>query len=208
MLYQKYQQLVQKYGWAVKYWPQWCAKEKSANEREKIVIGMILVQRTSWHNANLALNNLKKANLLSLNKIVRLKNLDRLAVLLRPAGFYSVKPRRLYDLSCFVLENGGIERLMREEITDLRQKLLNLKGIGLETADTILLYALDKPVFIIDEYTRRWVVKEKLANEKDYLKLQSFFEKNLPKDLNVYQNFHTLMIVDQKGPERSRMEIV
>ncbi|MFH1840935.1 MAG: endonuclease [Candidatus Shapirobacteria bacterium] len=208
MLFDCYQQLLQEYGEGVRYWPQWCAKKKSPAEREKIIIGMILVQRTSWHNANLALKNLKKTSLLSLKKIAGLKNLDHLTALCRPAGFYSVKPCRLYDLSCFILENGGIEKLLEEKAVNLRKRLLNLKGIGPETADTILLYALDKPVFIIDEYTRRWVVKEKLTDEKDYLKLQSFFERNLPKDLVVYQNFHALIIVAQKGPAKSIMEIV
>lgn len=208
MLINYYRWLVRKYGEGARYWPQWCAKKKSLAEREKIIIGMILVQRTSWHNANLALKNLKKANLLSIRKIAHLKDLNQLTQLIRPAGFYSVKPRRLYDLSCFILESEGVNGLLDKKASDLRQELLNLKGIGQETADTILLYALDKPVFIIDEYTRRWVVKEKLASEKDYLKLQSFFEKNLPKDLEIYRDMHVLIIVDQKGLIKSMMEIV
>jgi endonuclease-3 related protein len=207
-LYQNYQELSEKHGGAIKYWPQWCAKEKSLAEREKIIIGMVLVQRTSWHNADLALRNLKQANFLALGKIAGLKNLDYLTELICPTGFYQSKPQRLYDLCCFIEKIGGVDRALTQKISWLRWKLLTLKGIGPETADTILLYALDKPVFIIDEYTRRWVTKEKLTNEKDYSKLQNFFEKNLPKDLTVYQNFHVLMIVDQKGSAKSIMEII
>jgi endonuclease-3 related protein len=203
-----YRELVQKYGEPVKYWPQWCARQKSIAEREKIIIGMILVQRTTWHNADLALKNLKQAGLLALGEIAKLKNLDYLTELIRPAGFYQVKPRRLADLSRLVTIEGGVKKLMRLETENVRQKLLRLKGLGPETADTILLYALDKPVFVVDEYTKRWVASNKITQEKDYAKLQDFFEKKLPRDLAIYQNFHALIIVDQKGPERSAMEIL
>ena len=97
---------------------------------------------------------------------------------------------------------------MEEDLGVARNKLLDLYGIGPETADTILLYALDKPVFIIDEYTRRWVEKEGLIKEKDYSKLQQFFHINLKSNLNNYQNFHTLIIVSQRGREKSVMEVV
>ncbi|OGM12834.1 hypothetical protein A3A76_01080 [Candidatus Woesebacteria bacterium RIFCSPLOWO2_01_FULL_39_23] len=207
-IYQHYQQLLQEYGDPVNYWPQWCAKSKSTEEREKVIIGMVLVQRTSWHNADIALKNLKKENLLSIDGIAKLKNLDQLTQLIRPAGFYQSKPQRLFDICTFVVNQGGIKGLMKKDVKDIRQWLLNIKGVGQETADTILLYALDKPVFIIDEYTRRWVEKEGLIKEKDYSKLQQFFHINLKSNLNNYQNFHTLIIVSQRGREKSVMEVV
>ncbi len=86
-LHQYYEQLFNEYGTPINYWPQWCAKEKSTKEREKIIIGMILVQRTNWHNANIALKNLKKEGLLSVEKIAKLKNLEKLTQLIRSAGF-------------------------------------------------------------------------------------------------------------------------
>lgn len=207
-LFQHYQQLLQGYGNPAKYWPQWCAKTKSVKEREKIIIGMILVQRTSWHNANIALKNLKKENLLSAKRISELKSLDELIRLIRPAGFYQSKPQRLFDVCEFVTNRGGVVGLMKREASALRSALLKTKGVGQETADTILLYALDKPIFVIDEYTRRWTEINRLTPEKDYLKLQQFFHRNLDPDLTVYQNFHTLIIVCQKGVDKSVMEVV
>lgn len=207
-LHKNYQQLLQEYGDPIKYWPQWCAKSKSIKEREKIIIGMVLVQRTSWHNANLALKNLKKENLLSIEKIAKLKNLDRLTQLIRPTGFYQSKPKRLFDICTFIVNRGGVKKLMKCNSGDIRQQLLNIKGVGQETADTVLLYALDKPIFVVDEYTRRWTEKNGLTKEKDYAKLQQFFHNNLKPDLVIYQNFHTLIIVCQRGREKSVMEIV
>jgi endonuclease-3 related protein len=207
-LYQYYQQLLREYGNPIKYWPQWCAKTKLVKEREKVIIGMVLVQRTSWHNANIALKNLKKENLLSIEKIAKLKTLDRLIQFIRPAGFYQSKPKRLFGICTFIVNQGGIKELMRKGAKDIRQQLLNIKGVGQETADTILLYALDKPIFIIDEYTRRWTEKNDLTNEKDYIKLQQFFHNNLKTDLTIYRNFHTLIIVCQRGKGKSVMEVV
>ena len=169
---------------------------------------MVLVQRTSWHNANIALKNLKKENLLSIEKIAKLKTLDRLTQFIRSAGFYQSKPKRLFGICTFIVNQGGIKELMRKGAKDIRQQLLNIKGVGQETADTILLYALDKPIFIIDEYTRRWTEKNDLTNEKDYIKLQQFFHNNLKTDLTIYRNFHTLIIVCQRGKGKSVMEVV
>ena len=207
-LYQYYEQLFNEYGNPINYWPQWCAKENSTKEREKIIIGMILVQRTSWHNANIALKNLKKEGLLSIEKIAKLKDLEKLTQLIRSAGFYQSKPKRLYDVCTFVINQGGVGEITKKNKDDVRLQLLNIKGVGQETADTILLYALDKPVFIVDEYTRRWIKNEGLTKEKDYIKLQQFFHNNLKPNLSIYRNFHTLIIVCQRGKEKSMMEII
>ncbi len=165
-----YQELLKEYGDPVKYWPQWCAEEKSETEREKIIIGMILVQRTSWHNANIALKSLKRKGLLSLEKIANIKDLNKLTEIIRPAGFHQTKPKTLSDVCSFVVEQGGVEKLMEKDTEKIRNQLINIKGVGPETADTILLYALDKPVFIIDEYTRRWCEKEGITTERNYNK--------------------------------------
>lgn len=203
-----YERLYQEYGDPVNYWPQWCAKSKTLVEREKIIIGMILVQRTSWHNANIALKNLKDENLLSINKIADLESLEKLTQLIRSAGFFQSKPKRLVDICTFVMNNGGLGMLMKRKAEDIRPELLSIKGVGQETADTVLLYALDKPIFVIDEYTRRWVEKNSLTSEKDYFKLQKFFQTNLKPNLTVYRNFHALIIVSQRGREKSKMEVV
>ena len=169
---------------------------------------MILVQRTSWHNANIALKNLKKEGLLSIEKIAKLKDLEKLTQLIRSAGFYQSKPKRLYDVCTFVINQGGVGEITKKNKDDVRLQLLNIKGVGQETADTILLYALDKPVFIIDEYTHRWTEREGLTKENEYIKLQQFFHDNLKPNLSIYRNFHILIIVCQRGKEKSMMEII
>ena len=203
-----YSELFVEYGDPVKYWPQWCASKKTIEEREKVVIGMVLVQRTSWHNANIALKNLKRKGLLSVAKIAKLKTFDKLTQLIRPAGFYQSKPKRLFDICTFITDLGGVERIMGMDANSLRQHLLDIKGVGQETADTILLYAFDKPVFIIDEYTRRWVEKNGLTKEKDYSQLQKYFHQHLEPNLAIYQNFHAFVIICQRGGEKSVMEVV
>ena len=209
-VYGIYRNLLKKYGDPEKIWPQWCAKKKTEKDRELIVIGAILTQRTSWRNAHLALENLKRKNLLSLRNIAKLSNLEKLTDLIRPAGFYQTKPKRLSTLASFIVQKyGNLNKFAKEDLNVARNKLLNLYGIGPETADTILLYALDKPSFVIDEYTKRFVNKffpyQKIF---DYYNLKSFFEKNLPKKAKVYQDYHCLIIVEGKGLKGSLMKIV
>lgn len=195
---QLYQDLLSEFGHPSTYWPQWCADHKTPSDREKIIIGMILVQHTSWHNANIALQNLKQADLLSLHQIANLKSLDQLTQLIRPAGFCQSKPRRLFDISTLISQNPQ----------PTRQQLLALRGVGFETADTLLLYAFDQPVFVIDEYTKRFVAKENLIKSNDYTQLQKFFQDNLEHNPFIYQNFHALIIISQRGREKSIMEVV
>lgn len=203
-----YHELYREYGDPRRYWPQWCAHNKTISEREKIIIGMILVQRTSWHNANLALKGLKSAGLLSVDTIAKIKSPESLAPFIRPAGFYQSKPRRLCDVCTYIVNQGGVAKLMTQDIDKLRTQLLAIKGVGKETADTILLYALDKPVFIIDEYTRRFCKVHQLGTETDYDKLQQLFMCSLAPGSQLYQNMHALIIISQRGREKSVMERV
>jgi len=199
-IYRLYLDLHSKHGPAEKLWPQWCATRKSLKDRELIAIGAILTQRTSWHNADLALRNLKKEKLLSLEKIAHLSNLDKLTSLIRPAGFRQTKQRRLFGFCKFVLEEyGSLEKFVKEDLGTARERLLSLHGIGPETADTILLYALDKPTFVVDEYTKRLAVRKKLAAKFTYDHLKALFEDNLPRDAKLYQDFHALIIAEEKG---------
>lgn len=206
-VYQLYLKLLAKHGSPEKFWPQWCAGKKSERDREVIALGAILTQRTSWHNADLALRNLKKEKLLSFKKIADLSGLGKLKKLIRPAGFYQTKNRRIFDFCLFVSEEyGGLENLAKTDLEIARRQLLSLYGIGPETADVILLYALDKPSFVIDEYTRRLVQKKKLATNLNYDFLKNFFQKNLPANVNIFQNFHALIIVEQRGKRGSLMK--
>jgi endonuclease-3 related protein len=205
-IYQIYLDLAKKHGSSEKFWPQWCKAKKSVNLREKIAIGAILTQRTTWHNASLALANLKKTGLLSLRKIANLTDLVKLTDLIRSAGFYQSKPKRLFELCSFITKQyGNLGNFSKEDLKTAREKLLSLNGIGPETADTILLYAMDKLTFVIDEYTKRLVKRKGLITSLAYDYLKSLFEENLPLDVKLYQDFHTLIIIEEKGKVGSMM---
>ena len=129
-----------------------------------------------------------------------LENKEKLALLIRSSGFYRQKADCLWGLAKFILENyGGLKKLGEIDLLKSREDLLKQKGIGPETADSILLYALGKPVFVIDEYTRRSVKKYLLTNNRDYRFLQELFEKNIKKDFRLYQDFHALIVIDGKN---------
>ena len=208
ILINEYTSLKERFGNPEKYWPQWCSKNKSIRDRELIIIGMILTQRTTWHNANIALKNLKKAGLLSISALANLSKINNLIKLTRPAGFFQSKPKRLLDVCKFVEQRGGVEVLIKNPTDKLRTELLNIKGIGKETADTILLYALDKPCFIIDEYTRRWASSIGIKGIKNYDEFQRFFHEQLKPDFKLYQDLHALIIISQKNREKAIMEVV
>jgi len=201
-----YKQLYLKYGKPSGQWKLWCKRPKTTREKEEVLIGAILTQRTNWKNVDLAMNNLKKAKVCSLKGISRIGE-RRLANLIKPSGFYKQKADYLFNLAKYILNKyKSIEKMEKEELSDLRKDLLAQKGIGPETADSILLYALDKPVFVIDEYTRRLVKKNPLfkkisssKNLNNYNYLQELFEKNLEKDYHLYQDLHALIVIDGKA---------
>jgi len=204
-IYKLYLRLLEKYGLANKFWKKWCKIKKDKKDKEEILIGAILTQRTNWRNVELALKNLKEAKILSVEKIYWLagKNSKLLEKLIRPAGFYRQKAKRLFSLCKFIVENyGSLEKFFGKDLEICRKQLLTLYGIGPETADSILLYAGQKPIFVIDEYTRRFVKKHNLAKKFSYDFLQNLFQKNLPKDVKIYQNFHALIVLDGKKEPR------
>ncbi|MFH0864295.1 MAG: hypothetical protein V1858_04385 [Candidatus Gottesmanbacteria bacterium] len=136
-----------------------------------------------------------------------LNTFQTLEELIRPAGFYHQKAKKLWGFCRMVIEEyGSLKKFMKEDLATARSKLLNLWGIGPETADSILLYALDKPSFVIDEYTRRLLTKNKLVRNFDYDFLKNLFENNLPQNFRLFQDFHCLIVVEEKGTENSRME--
>jgi endonuclease-3 related protein len=193
-----YQELKNKYGNPSGQWTLWCKRPKTEQEREEVVMGAVLTQRTNWKNVELALNNLKKAKICSLKSIYQL-NSRKLESFIKPSGFYKAKAGYLFNLARFIIENyGDLKTMKRVAPKKLRRELLKLKGIGPETADSILLYALDKPIFVIDEYTRRMVKKLGLAENLSYVFLQQLFEKNLRKDFQLYQDFHALIVINGK----------
>lgn len=193
-----YKELRKKYGAPQGQWSLWCKRPKSCEEREEVAIGAILTQITNWKNVELAMGNLKKAKACSLEKILKLGQ-KRLAPLIRPSGFYKIKAGYLFNLARFIIkEYGTLGRMKKKNESNLREKLLSQKGVGPETADSILLYALDKPIFVIDEYTKRLVKERGLAEKMNYGFLQELFEKNFKKDYEFYQDFHALIVINGK----------
>ncbi len=204
MIYKKiieklYKELKRKYGKPSGQWKLWRKRPKTGKEREEVMIGAILTQNTNWKNVELAMGNLKKAKASSLNSIFRLgpKKLDPL---IKPAGFHKTKSQYLFSLAEFIIKKcGGLEGAKRIGQEQMRGDLLRLKGVGPETADSILLYALDKPIFVIDEYTRRLVKNYSLTEGMDYHFLQKLFEGNLKRDYRLYQDFHALIVINAKN---------
>lgn len=199
-VYQIYDALKKRYGKPEGQWKLWCKRPKTNKEKEQVIIESVLTQRANWKNVCYAVSNLKKEGVLSLKKIIS-TNEEKLQQLIRPSGFYKIKAHRLKILCNFIVnECGGIERAEKIPLEILRNKLLSLNGIGEETADDILLYAFEKPVFVIDEYTRRLVKRYNLTDKLSYRHLQEFFEKSLgEKNYALYQDFHALIVIDGKG---------
>ena len=164
----------------------------------EIMIGAILTQNTAWTNVEKALANLKQADALSLPGILDLPR-DSLAELIRPSGYYNQKAKRLQGFCAWLNDQGGIEALQARDTLGLRKELLSIKGIGPETADDILLYALDRPVFVVDAYTRRIFSRLELigGNEK-YDELRLLLQSELQGDTRLYNEYHALIVVHGK----------
>lgn len=177
-----------KYHGHQNWWP--C---KTGNKFE-ICIGAILTQNTSWSNVEKAIDNLINAQAISAEKIVDI-DIRRLESLIRPSGFFRQKARRLKEFSIFVLAYGNMKKFL-EKVT--RDELLNVNGVGPETADSILLYACGKPYFVVDAYTRRMFSTLGLINSGDYEVIRKFFEGHVPRDMRLYKEFHALIVKHAK----------
>jgi endonuclease-3 related protein len=182
-----YQLLLNAFG-PQHWWP--------CDSRFEIIIGAILTQNTSWANVEKAINNLKAAGCLTPEKLQKLE-LSQLAELIRPSGYYRIKAKRLKSFLDWLFENyeGDLTNLESINTEQLREELLSIKGIGRETADSILLYAFNRPVFVVDAYTARIAMRHRLIEpEADYEQLRDFFESNLPQDVQLFNEFHALLV--------------
>lgn len=162
----------------------------------EVMVGAILTQNTAWRNVELALGNLRGEGLLSVEAIRALPR-ERLAALIRPAGYYNVKAKRLGNfVEALAGEFGGdLEAFFATPTDELRRRLLSINGIGKETADSILCYAADREVFVVDAYTRRILSRHGLTPaEIGYDELQRFCEAHLPRSLEVYNEFHAEIV--------------
>lgn len=162
----------------------------------EVMVGAILTQNAAWSNVEKAIGNLKKEGLMAPLAMKRI-SLARLAQLIRPAGYFNVKARRLkHFLNFFWNRYGGsTKRMFKTSLERLRKELLEVNGIGGETADSILLYAGGKPTFVIDAYTRRVFSRHRyLQGDEDYETLRSWFMKLLPRDSRLYNDYHAQIV--------------
>jgi endonuclease-3 related protein len=162
----------------------------------EIITGAILTQNTNWTNVEKAIANLKSAGLLTPEELYRL-DISRLAELIRPAGYYNIKAKRLKNFINWLFQNydGQLINLENLETDQLRTELLAVKGIGRETADSILLYAFDREIFVIDAYTARVAVRHGLIEpQADYEQLRELFQSNLPQDSQLFNEYHALLV--------------
>src|SRR3989338_4197328 len=162
----------------------------------EVIVGAILTQNTNWQNVESAINNLKKAKVLNPRKLYSLP-LAKLARLIRPSGYYNIKARRLRSFLDFLFKNygGSLKKMFSRDLDSLRRQILNVKGVGPETADSILLYAGGYPVFVVDAYTKRIFSRKKLISENTgYHQAQGIFMRGIKKDAGLYNEYHALIV--------------
>ena len=159
-----------------------------ARERFEIIVGAVLTQNTSWKNVEKAIVNLNKAKALGINEIKKI-NKKKLASLIKPSGYFNQKAERLKIIAEFFLKNKNPSR----------NELLDVKGVGPETADSILLYAFSRPVFVVDAYTKRIFSRIGVCDGKcGYEELQEIFHKSLKKNAKVFNEYHALIVEHAK----------
>jgi endonuclease-3 related protein len=190
-----YSALYKRYG-PQKWWP--------ADTELECILGTILTQNTTWKNVEKALENLKKEGLISIEKLALIPT-ETLGKLIRPSGYFNQKATKIKSFINFVMENygGNIHKMFEEETQKLRDKLLSIRGIGPETADSILLYVAEKPMFVVDAYTYRVLLRHNLIPEETtYQSIQELFMESLPEDTKLFNEYHALLV--RLGKEHCR----
>lgn len=166
----------------------------------EVLVGAILTQNTNWKNVEKAIRQLSSSGLLSLRTIYEAR-LPELAEVIKPAGYYNVKAKRLKNLVSHLVEGyeADLESFFSQKTSKLREELLSIKGIGPETADSILLYAGGHPVFVVDAYTFRILSRHGLCDETTtYKDLQELFMDHLPGEADLFNEFHALIVQTAK----------
>jgi len=182
-----YKRLLENYG-EQNWWP--------ADSKLECAIGAILTQNTSWNNVEKAIINIKSVMDLTIENLSVLST-NELSLLIRPSGFYKQKAKRIKRLIEFINNqyDGKIENMEHENLKSLRAGLLSINGIGPETADCILLYVVNKPVFVIDKYTYRLLYRHGfIVRETSYSEMQNLFMENLEKRSGLFGEFHALIV--------------
>lgn len=182
-----YKMLYSFYG-PQKWWP--------GDTQFEIAVGAILTQNTNWTNVEKAINNLKAHGVLNAKALHELPVL-KLAALVRPSGYYNIKAKRLKAFLDFLVDKygGSMARMKKVETGTLRKKLLAIDGIGQETADSILLYALGKPIFVIDAYTKRILSRHGIMDiNASYEEYQKLFHMEFDDDVQLFNEYHALLV--------------
>jgi len=162
----------------------------------EIAIGAILTQNTNWKNVEKAIENLKAAGCMSVSALHKLSH-ARLAELIRPAGYFNIKAKRLKNFIARVHESSGDDAaaFLDRPVSSLREELLSISGIGRETADSIILYAAGKPTFVVDAYTYRILLRHRLiAPDDDYEAIKQLFESSLPREADLWNDYHAQLV--------------
>ncbi len=182
-----YRRLYEAYG-PMHWWP--------GDTPFEVMVGAILTQNTSWRNVEKAIERLKEEGVLSCEGIHRLKT-HRLASLIRSSGYFRIKADRLKAFVEFLFEEygGNVEKMRKASLWKMRTKLLGVRGIGPETADSILLYGLKKPIFVVDAYTKRILSRHAIVSgNASYDEVQRLFMDHLPKDEKLFNEYHALLV--------------
>ena len=184
----KMYELLNGYFGDLNWWP--------ADDPFEVMVGAILTQNTAWTNVEKAIQALRENRLLTPAALSSIPE-DELARIIRPSGYYHLKAGRLKAFVRFMMMeySGNVETMKVEDLSRLRGKLLGVKGIGPETADSILLYACEKPVFISDAYTRRILLRHgMIGNDADYHSIQALFMDHLQPDVGLFNQYHALIV--------------
>jgi len=163
----------------------------------EIIIGAILTQNTSWKNVEKAIQNLKNRKILH-PKALHIIDEKELSLFIKPSGYFNLKAKRLKNFLEYFMNNykGDTNIMFLQDGKKLRKDLLTINGIGPETADSILLYAGNKPFFVVDAYTKRIFSRHHfISNEKSYQYVQELFMKNLPKNVELFNEFHAQIVM-------------
>lgn len=194
-----YQQLYSHYG-RQQWWP--------ADSPFEVMVGAILTQNTAWANVEKAIKQIKQNIALDEHSLLA-TNPERLAVWIKSSGYFNLKTKRLRALCQWLVENGGIDQIKRWSTDQLRSELLAVYGVGPETADDIVLYAFDRPVFVIDSYTRRLFSRLGLIEGNEpYETLRTLFEDSLPQRAELFNEYHALVVLHVKQVCKSKPDCV
>ena len=189
MIIKIYEKLFAHYG-DLNWWP--------AKNPYEVIVGAILTQNTNWRNVEKAIANFGEN--LSPEFILE-TDCEKLSEIIKPAGFFNQKAKYLKSVTKWY-ENYDfdVEKVKENDLYKLRRELLSINGIGQETADSILLYAFDFPTFVVDAYTKRLLLRLKIELDNyNYDSIKKYFENNLPKNIEIYNNFHALIVINGKN---------